>query len=129
MTVRRIPCTTLVAYAAILLCGLTACGGVNTEDDVAAMPAIAQAEIAFVGGHTQAEIKARLDEALKLYGLPLTDENYSRAGSSLVALRKANGTPEMSILDHMIRSHVPGVNVTFPSAAGLSSAFLQAGDR
>jgi hypothetical protein len=57
------------------------------------------------------------------------EENYSRAGSVLVALRKENGTPEIAILDYMIRSHVPGVNVTFPEAAALSSAFLKAGDR
>src|SRR5262245_11771184 len=96
-------CLPIVACtAAIVVVGVTACG--RTEDSAesngAAMTAIALAEIAFVGGHTHAEIKARLDETMKLYGLPTTEDNYSRAGSTLIALRKANGTPEMTILDH-----------------------------
>ena len=93
------------------------------------MGALDQAEIAFVGGHSRAQIKERLDEALGLYGLPITEENYSRAGSTLVALRKANGTSEMEILDHMVRSHVSGVKISFPEAAAISSTFLKTGDR
>lgn len=85
--------------------------------------------IAFEGLHTRAAIKERLERAMTIYGLDVTEDNRHRAGSTLVALRKANGTHEMAILDHMIRSHVPGVKITFPEAAAMSSVFLKAGDR
>ena len=93
------------------------------------MDALGQMEVAFEGDYTRAQIKQRLEKAMQLYKVPITEENYSRAGSTLVALRKQNGTKEMAILDHMIRSHVPGVNVDFPSAAGLSAAAIKIGDR
>lgn len=48
-----------------------------------------QASLAFVGGHSRSEIKLTMDEVLTVYGLELSDENYSRAGSVLVGLRKA----------------------------------------
>lgn len=93
------------------------------------MDALGQMEVAFEGSYTRAIIKQRLEKAMQLYKVPITEENYSRAGSTLVALRKQNGIREMAILDHMIRSHVRGVNVDFPSAAGLSSAAIKTGDR
>ena len=111
---------------------ITSCGGnssSNATTEVASTGPIAQAELAFVGDYTQAQIKDALDRALQLYGLPLTDENYNRAASALVALRKSNGVGEMAVLDHMIRSHVPGVALSFPEAAALSSTFLKAGDK
>lgn len=85
---------------------------------------LSQMEIAFEGNFSQSQIKARLDRAMQLYNFPITNENYSRAGSSLVALRKQFGPREMDILSHMIRSHVPGANLSFPDAAGVSAAFL-----
>lgn len=90
---------------------------------------LSQMEITFQGNYSQAQIKSRLDRAMDLYGVPKTQENYSRAGSTLVALRKKVGHSEMVILDHMIRSHVPGVKISFPDAAGLAAAFLAVGDR
>jgi hypothetical protein len=93
------------------------------------MPAIQQASLAFDGGHNAREIQAKMDEAFTLYGLEKTNDNYSRAGSVLVTMRRTHGIPEMQILDHMIRSHVPGVNVTFPQAAALSAVALRSGDR
>jgi hypothetical protein len=66
---------------------------------------------------------------LELYGLLITEENYSRAASTLIVLRKQNGTKEMNVLDYMIRSHVEVVNLHFAEAAGLASAFLSAGDK
>jgi hypothetical protein len=62
-----------------------------------------------------------------VYGAEVNEENYNRAASALVALRKENGVPEMQILDYMIRSHVPGVKLTFPEAAAIASVFLKAG--
>lgn len=87
-----------------------------------------QMVIAFDGTYTRIQIKDRLDKAIELYNLPKTKENYSRAGSTLVALRKETGQKEMDILDYMIRSYVQGMNMDFPSAAGLAASFLSAGD-
>jgi hypothetical protein len=96
--------------------------------EIQEMSPISQAAVAFKGGHSASAIKSKLDEALPLYGLVRTDENYSRAGSALVVLRKEYGVEEMRILDHMIRSHVPGVSFSFPDAAGISVAAIVSGD-
>ena len=94
------------------------------------MSALQQAEIAFEGNPSATEIERQLDRALTLYGrVPLTNENYSRAGIVLVVFRREYGVPEMAILDYMIRSHVPGVEFTFADAAALAVSFLRAGDR
>ncbi|MFH1798002.1 MAG: hypothetical protein ABH844_01475 [Candidatus Omnitrophota bacterium] len=89
---------------------------------------IAQMEIAFEGNYSKLQIRKRLNKAMELYNLPKTEENYSRAGSALVTLRKEFGPSEMEILSYMIRSHVPGIKMDFPSAAGIAAAFLSAGD-
>ena len=86
-----------------------------------------QMAIAFEGNYSRSAIKARIDEAMRLYGLELTRDNYSRAGSVLVSLRKEFGPDEIDILDHMIRSHVEGVNIDFPSMAALSVSALAIG--
>lgn len=87
-----------------------------------------QMEIAFEGNCSKQQIQERLDKAMKLYNLPRTKENYSRAGSALVTLRKEFGPSEMELLSYMIRSHVPGIKIDFPTAAGFAAAFLSAGD-
>lgn len=89
--------------------------------------AIGQMEIAFEGGYRKEEIKARLDQAMELYGLAMTEDNYSRAGSTLVALRQKYKAREMDILSHMISSHVPGVDMHFADAASISCARLVTG--
>ena len=91
--------------------------------------ALQQMEIAFVGNPRRSVIKAQIDEAMSLYSTPITEENYSRAGSALVELRREMGPSEMDILDYMIRSHVPGANMDFPSAAAMSATFLALGER
>jgi hypothetical protein len=101
---------------------------VSSRSSVDDMTAIEQAEIAFDGNPSQREIKRQLDRAMTLYELEITEENYSRAASVLVVMRKNNGVSEMEILDHMIRSHVPGVNIAFPEAAAISAVFLKHGD-
>lgn len=85
--------------------------------------------IAFEGNFTREQIQTPLDHALQLYGLPITDENRSRAGSTLVALRKEGGVREMVILGFMICSYVDGVNLSFPDAAAIASAAIISGDR
>ena len=90
---------------------------------------LAQMEIAFKGSYSKAQIKERIDKAMKLYNVPLTNEYYSRAGSVLVTLRKKVGPREMDILSYMIRSYVTGVVIEFPEAAAISALFLAAGDK
>jgi len=101
----------------------------SEENPVDAMTALEQMEIAFEGGHAEEQIKPKMDEAMKLYGLSISEENYSRAGSALVGLRKEYGTEEMDILDYMIRSYVPDVNLDFAEAAAFASVFLLTGDK
>lgn len=101
----------------------------NTQPGTNDMTALDRMEIAFEGGHRKHKIKSRLEEAMRLYQLPVTEENRSRAGSVLVALRKRSGNQEMDILSYMIRSHVSGVQLSFSEAAAFSDAFLAAGDR
>ena len=105
--------------------------GLKTETVLAQFPTdpLSQIEIAFEGNYARSQIQQRVDEAMKLYNVPKTDENYSRVGSVLVALRKETGQHEMDILDYMIKSYVPGVTMSFPDAAAISATFLQAGDR
>jgi hypothetical protein len=99
-----------------------------SSNPVSRMTALEQMEIAFVGGYSASQIKSRIEHAMDLYGLPITEDNRSRAGSVLVALRKEFGPAEMDILDYMIRSHVDGVAVSFADMAGISVVFLATGD-
>lgn len=73
----------------------------------------------FEGNYSRAEIKEKIDSALSLYKTEITEENYSRAGSSLVELRKTNGVEEMKILNCMITGYTPNVSITFPQMAAL----------
>src|SRR5687767_6637653 len=57
--------------------------------------ALAQMEIAFKGSPSQSEIKRTLDQAMSLYGLSKTEDNYSRAGSALVLLTRGTSITEM----------------------------------
>lgn len=91
--------------------------------------------VVFKGDFSKAEIKSKLDQAMRLYGVPITDENYNRTSSALLVSRKAaeqegcNDCTEMLILDYMIRSYVPGVDIPFADMVGISKAALVAGDR
>ena len=120
----------LVIAAWILLLGLifTIPNSLAQSSSVPSDP-LAQMEIVFKGNYSKAQIKERIDKAMKLYNVPLTNEYYSRAGSVLVTLRKEFGPSEMDILSYMIRSYVPGVAIEFPEAAALSTSFLAAGDK
>ena len=90
---------------------------------------LAQMELAFVGNPHKSEIKSQLEMAMELYNLPITEENYSRAGSVLVTMRKELGVKEMDILRYMIKSHIPEVSLSFPDAAAISAVALSSGDR
>lgn len=65
-----------------------------------------------------------MDAALRLYGLPLTAENYSRAASALVALRRDSGPSEMAMLNYMIRNYEPTAKLNFGQGAGLAAYML-----
>jgi ABC-type Fe3+-hydroxamate transport system substrate-binding protein len=86
----------------------------STQTDALSMMATV-----FEGNYNRAEIKEKIDSALSLYKTEITEENYSRAGSSLVELRKTNGVEEMKILNCMITGYTPNVNITFPQMAAL----------
>jgi hypothetical protein len=58
--------------------------------------ALDEMAVVFVGPVTRNAIQSRLDTMLQLYGLPVTEAEYQRAGSILVALRKnSNGVREI----------------------------------
>ncbi|MFH1131683.1 MAG: hypothetical protein V1754_10130 [Pseudomonadota bacterium] len=120
----------LTGVLALIGCGSPQEGVENEKsvNPVDRMTALQQMEISFEGGYTAQQIKPLMDKALQVYGLPINEENYSRAASTLIILRQEFGTKEMDILDYMIRSYVPGETIQFPEAAGIASAFLAAGD-
>jgi hypothetical protein len=93
------------------------------------MTALEQMALVFEGGYSQDQIRSTLATAMSLYGLADTESNRRSAGDVLVALSNARGEPEMTILDHMIRSHVSGVTMTFSDAAAISVTALVTGDR
>ncbi len=86
--------------------------------------ALSMMEVAFVGGYSRATIKARMDRVMPLYDLSLTEDNYERAGSVLVSLRKETGVEEMAIAQCMLEMHVDGMNMQFPSSAALCATTL-----
>lgn len=117
----------------ILLAGivLTVAGAAcnETTQRPRTVDALGKMEVAFEGNYTRGQIKPVLDQAMTLYSLPITEENYLRAANVLVVMRQENGVNEMDILSYMIRSHVPGVNLAFSEIAAISAVFLAAGDK
>lgn len=89
--------------------------------------ALDQMAVVFEGKPSKEEIKVKLDQAIKLYGLEITEDNYNRAGSALVSLRKASkaGVTEMEILDYMIRSYADNAKMSFADMAGLAATMLE----
>ena len=117
----------IVILAAIVLPMTRVSGGEGIGDRPLSTPdSLTQMEVIFEGEFRKAQIKAKLDQAMRLFGVPSTEENYSHIAGSLVALRQQNGTREMDLLEYMIRSYRPGMNSGFESAAESASAFLAA---
>lgn len=102
-------------------------GTVEEQGAVGEMDALKQMEVAFIGNPSEQDIKTKLDQAFTLYKTERSEENYSRAGSVLVSLRKEskNNVTEMEILDYMIRSHAENVNMSFPDAAAIAFTALE----
>ena len=114
----------------ILVSALSSVIGGNDESTggrASSYSVLEQSEVVFEGGYSKVEIKRVLDRAMTLYGLSITERNYDRATNMLVAFRQDYGVREMDILNVMIRSHVPGLNVTFVDAAGIATAVLASG--
>lgn len=91
------------------------------EDDANALDDMAAT---FDGAPSRTEIQALLDEVMVLYDTPRTEENYSRAGSTLVALSADLGVSEMNILEQMRTLYTPDAALTFPEAAALAATEL-----
>jgi hypothetical protein len=81
--------------------------------------------IVFQGEHSKKQIQSKLDQAFRLYDVPITEENYTRYGSILVSLRRdaGNGVTEMEILDHSISTYTPEVKLE--EMLPISSLILQ----
>jgi hypothetical protein len=100
-------------------------GGEVRSSDGAPVDALSQMEVGFVGNPSREEVRDDLDKAFRLYDVPVTEENYSRAGSSLVGLRKKTGVPETDILAHAITLHTPRVSLDLPDAFGLAASEIE----
>lgn len=119
---QRVNAAGILAVSLALLVG---CGSQrqSAEQAVEELDPLNQATVAFIGNPASRDIKAAMDTAFASTGTPSTDENYSRAGSTLVALRKRNGGTEMETL-RCIPSRVGDPRIpdrTFPSVAVLCS--------
>lgn len=94
--------------------------------------ALVQMELVFEGGHSQEEIKAKVDRSLADFGMEPSEANYRRVGDVLVALANHNaqeaGCPtctEMAILDYMLATG-PLEGTEWHEAAAWASSFLVA---
>ncbi len=123
---------------ALAIALVAACGGSGSPASVPTGPAqelpaaLEQMQLTFMGSPARSQIQAKVDESFGLYGLRPSEDTYSRAGSTLVALRREMNEQgcgvctEMAILDYMIESHVPGVDMEWHEAAGWAAASLAA---
>jgi hypothetical protein len=84
--------------------------------------------LTFDGNYSDQVIKERLTKAMTLYGVPISDENYGKSASALVALAKEYNIEEMIILDYMINElYFSGITLDFGGAAGVSVTVLKTG--
>lgn len=118
-------------FVFIIIVSLTSEGTPSSEtahEAVSNMTALQQITLAFDGNYSEKEIKDKITEAMVLYNVPITEENYKRAGNVLVVLRQQQGIEEMLILDYMINKlYTPNIKMTFPEAAGWSVTILKTG--
>lgn len=133
LMLQRAICHALLLFALTVSLMSTGCSeGRSGAANSTAPPdsALDKMELVFQGGHSKERIKSKLDQAFRLYGVPINEDNYNRYGSVLVRLRKEiGGATEMEILDHTIRSHVSGVSVKLEEMMALSVVAIKSGDR
>jgi len=104
----------------VSLAFLLACSG--SADDLHPLD---QMSISFDGSPSRSQVQAALDPVMEAYGLELTEENYSRAGSTLVVLKQELGIPELEVLRCMSRRRARWRSRGFAEGAGLSAYTLQ----
>lgn len=78
----------------------------------------------FVGNPSVSVIKSAIAPVMKMYGTPVSEDGYSRAGSALVTMRKESGVTELELLRCM-KSAAQGHTTTFAEMAALCSLMLQ----
>ena len=83
----------------------------------------------FVGNHTRNSVKSRVEKAMFMYGLELTEENYQEVERVLTRLRKESGAGEMEILSFMIQAFDAGEHIGFKEMATLSAKTIAKDDR
>ena len=117
-----------------LILFFTSCGGSGdskskkAKNSPSKKEAYAMLESVFIGTVSQQEIKEKMDAVMTFYKLPLTGDNYLRAGNTLASLRKASnkGVTEMDIVTHMIIADTGWQGVSFDDQAGISAKLLEA---
>jgi exopolysaccharide biosynthesis predicted pyruvyltransferase EpsI len=86
--------------------------------------------ISFAGSPSRNEIQRKVDAAFAATDTPITEENFTRAGSVLIAFRKEHGLNEMQILDCIPRRaadpRVP--SLSFPNVAAVCVSDMAAGN-
>ena len=82
----------------------------------------------FTGGYTQKDIKEKMDAVFTLYKMPITGDDYLKAGNTLTSLRKSStkGVTEMDIIMHMILADTGWQGVSFDEQAGTSARTIEA---
>lgn len=85
------------------------------------LPVLDQMSIGFEGSPSRNEVQSPIDPVMSAYGLEITDENYERAGSSLVTLHDKLGIPEMEILECMSRSRGRWASQGFATGAAYAA--------
>ena len=95
---------------------ISACRVTFAADELTKMEAV------FKGSYSRYEIKTAMDKAVLLRRLPITEENYRKTGSALVALRKETGVHEMDILKCMGEVTHSG---SFSALAALCATLLE----
>ena len=111
----------LITVLVAILLTITGC---SEKEPASAMDRLL---LVFQGGHSKQQIQSKLDQAFRLYDVPITEENYYRYGSILVSLRRNvdSGATEMEILDYATRAYTPEVKLE--DMMYMSSLILQSG--
>lgn len=89
----------IVLTASILALTLGGCASEPAAKEEPPPKPLEQMLISFNGSPTMGEITEALNDAFAATDTPVTDENYSRAGSVLVKFRQEYGIDEMKILE------------------------------
>jgi hypothetical protein len=117
-----------VASLSLLVLALGGCASAPKESSPPSDP-VDQMLISFNGSPSKQQLKEALDNAFAATDTAATNDNYSRAGSVLVAYREKHGIDEMKILDCVpTRAHDPRVkDNTFASIAAVCLTDLVTG--